>query len=42
MGGTKNLYFENDKPIETDEGRINRRKKEADKSQYDLFAKKDE
>ncbi|MFT6384094.1 MAG: hypothetical protein ACJAQR_000919 [Bacteroidia bacterium] len=34
-----NEYFENDKPIETNEGKKHRRKKEANEQQYDLFAK---
>ncbi|WP_321516009.1 hypothetical protein [Marinifilum fragile] len=33
-----NNYFENDKPIETKEGRHYRQKKEAEKNQLDLFA----
>lgn len=33
-----NNYFENDKPIETPEGKHHRQKKEADKLQMDLFA----
>ncbi len=33
-----NYYFENDKPIETPEGRIYRKKKEAEKQQLNLFA----
>lgn len=32
-----NSYFENDKPIETPEGKSYRNKKEADKNQYKLF-----
>lgn len=32
-----NNYFENDKPIETPEGRYHRQKKEADKNQLKLF-----
>lgn len=33
-----NHYFENDKPIETPEGRTHRKKKEAEKQQLNLFA----
>ncbi len=33
-----NKYFENDKPIETPEGKHHRQKKEADKQQLKLFA----
>jgi hypothetical protein len=33
-----NNYFENDKPIETPEGRHHRQKKEADKNQLKLFS----
>lgn len=33
-----NHYFENDKPIETKEGKKYRQKKEADERQFDLFA----
>jgi len=33
-----NHYFENDKPIETSEGRTHRKKNEADKQQLKLFA----
>jgi hypothetical protein len=33
-----NQYFENDKPIETKEGKKYRQKKEADERQFDLFA----
>jgi penicillin-binding protein-related factor A (putative recombinase) len=33
-----NNYFENDKPIETPEGRFHRQKKEADKNQLRLFS----
>lgn len=33
-----NQYFENDKPIETPEGRTHRKKKEAEKQQLNLFA----
>lgn len=36
-----NEYFENDKPIETKEGRNYRKKKEADEKQYDLFNDKE-
>ncbi|QJP35424.1 hypothetical protein F0365_13955 [Nonlabens sp. Ci31] len=32
-----NLYFQNEKPIETSEGKKHRKKKEADESQFDLF-----
>jgi hypothetical protein len=32
-----NSYFQNEKPIETFEGKNHRRKKEADKNQFDLF-----
>ncbi|HTO37593.1 MAG TPA: hypothetical protein VL021_04150 [Brumimicrobium sp.] len=32
-----NSYFENDKPVETPEGKSYRQKREADKSQYRLF-----
>lgn len=32
-----NSYFQNEKPIETSEGKKHRRKKEAEDSQYDLF-----
>lgn len=32
-----NHYFENDKPIETYEGRLHRKKKEAERKQYNLF-----
>lgn len=32
-----NNYFENDKPIETPEGKIHRQKKEADDSQFKMF-----
>lgn len=34
-----NHYFENDRPIETPEGRFHRRKKEADRSQLKLYDK---
>ncbi len=37
-----NSYFENDKPIETPEGKSYRQKKEADKRQYKLFNNDDE
>lgn len=37
-----NKYFENDKPIETPEGKHHRQKKEADKLQMDLFADNNE
>lgn len=37
-----NHYFENDKPIETSEGRQHRHQKEADKAQLKLFAKKED
>ncbi len=37
-----NHYFENDKPIETSEGRKHRRRKEADILQLKLFATNDE
>lgn len=33
-----NHYFENDKPIETPEGKTHRKKKEAEKQQLNLFA----
>lgn len=36
-----NHYFENDKPIETPEGRTHRKKNEADKQQLTLFANND-
>jgi len=36
-----NHYFQNDKPIETPEGRNHRRKKEAEKQQLNLFVSKD-
>jgi len=32
-----NSYYQNEKPIETSEGKKHRRKKEADDSQFDLF-----
>lgn len=35
-----NYYFENDRPIETPEGRSHRKKKEAEKQQLNLFASK--
>jgi hypothetical protein len=37
-----NEYFENDKPIETNEGKNYRQKKEADERQYDLFNENDD
>lgn len=37
-----NEYFENEKPIETKEGRKYRKKKEANEQQYNLFANNDE
>lgn len=37
-----NKYFENDKPIETPEGRYHRKKNEADKNQLKLYAEFDE
>lgn len=36
-----NSYFENDKPIETPEGKTYRQKREADEKQYKLFNKED-
>lgn len=37
-----NHYFENDKPIETPEGKTHRKKKEAEKQQLNLFASKND
>ena len=33
-----NNYFENDKPVETPEGKHHRQKKEAEKQQLNLFS----
>lgn len=37
-----NNYFENDKPIETPEGKYHRQKKEAEKNQLNLFGMNEE
>jgi len=37
-----NKYFDNDKPIETPEGKFHRKKKEADKSQLSLYDEYDD
>ncbi len=37
-----NHYFENEKSLETPEGKRHRQKKEAEKQQLDLFARKDD
>lgn len=37
-----NLYFENEQPIETKEGRKHRKEREADESQFTLFGKSNE
>ena len=36
-----NNYFENDKPIETPEGKKHRQKKEAERNQLRMFTKND-